>query len=127
VGSQTARSKKIYTNTIFPDLAGLLADDDGAALYLVQAASNYEADEWAVELYSASRDIALTAADRLHAKPNLGCVRLSEWGRWDTGTVGWIAFWWSDAEYVGQPPRRGYGILEGKVQVKTYYALSSRD
>jgi hypothetical protein len=119
------KKSRTAPDPIFPEIQGILLEDDGKARYSVYAAKSYESDGWAVTRYTNSRDAANELADVLAKR--FECVRLYEWGHFYSPPsrmgvfTGWIAFWWSDADYVGQTPGGGMGIPYGKKRVVFYY------
>ncbi|MBB2196432.1 MAG: hypothetical protein ABF479_13005, partial [Gluconacetobacter sp.] len=116
-----AEDEKILSlarDTLFPDISDL-STDEHAKIFCVEAASHYEAPEWAVTRYTNSLQSAKELAHRLNQR--FGCVRLFERGIWGRSQIGWIAFWWSDVEYVGDVPQgRGFGIPAGNKKPVTY-------
>ncbi len=116
---------------LFPDIQELLLEDDGRAEYCVEAAGSYDSEEWAVTRFSHSRAAAQELADALSKQKQFGCVRLYEWASFiresARPSTGWVAFWWSDVEYVGQDPGRGWVIPEGMTRPIDSSRHSSRE
>lgn len=112
---------------LFPRIKGLLTEDDGEARYAIDAANSYDGD-WIINRWTHSKDAAHALADTLATK--YGCVRLYEWGTCHTDRgrtfTGWIAFWWSDTDYVKEKPDNRRGIPYGNKKAVSPYQQASR-